>query len=178
MISPLTIVIALPLLRFLSGENHRDLNPRPGKLPSDLLAALILSAVIIGANVLSNQFLSELLPDSASDTSARSLFVELANNPGLLVLFLALLMPLGALTRVDADTTRSIFKKRGTVMFTQIPAASSDGKTITISTKGTNALEMTVNGASLIRSSIASGYDSSSVAVYDRHLCRPSMLSP
>jgi membrane protease YdiL (CAAX protease family) len=95
-ISPLAIVIALLLLRFLCGENPRDLNLRPGKLSSDLLAALILSPVIIVANVISSYFLSELLPDSASDTSVRDLFVELAGNPGLLVLFLGLLIPLGA----------------------------------------------------------------------------------
>jgi hypothetical protein len=38
MIAPLAIVIALLLLRFLCGENPRDLNLRPGKLSSDLLA--------------------------------------------------------------------------------------------------------------------------------------------
>jgi membrane protease YdiL (CAAX protease family) len=95
-ISPLAIVIALLLLRLLCGENPRDLNLRPGKLSSDLLAALILSPVIIVANVISNYFLSELLPDSASNTSVRSLFVEVASNPGLLVLFVGLLIPLGA----------------------------------------------------------------------------------
>ena len=42
-IAPLAIVIALLLLRFLCGENPRDLNRRPGKLSSDMLAALILS---------------------------------------------------------------------------------------------------------------------------------------
>jgi membrane protease YdiL (CAAX protease family) len=95
-ISPLAIVIALLLLRFLCGENPRDFNLRPGKLSSDLLAALILSPVILVANVISTYFLSELLPDSASDTSVRNLFVELASNPGLLVLFVGLLLLLGA----------------------------------------------------------------------------------
>jgi membrane protease YdiL (CAAX protease family) len=95
-ISPLAIVIALLVLRFLCGENPRDLNLRPGKVPSDLLAALILSPVILVANVVSNQALSELLPDYAADTSVRNLFGELARNPGLLVLFLGLLIPLGA----------------------------------------------------------------------------------
>jgi membrane protease YdiL (CAAX protease family) len=95
-ISPLAIVIALLLLRFLCGENRRDLNLRPGKLSSDLLAALILSPVILVANLVSNYFLSELLSVSASNTSIRDLFVEVANKPGLLVLFVGPLMFLGA----------------------------------------------------------------------------------
>jgi len=95
-IAPLAIVIALLLLRFLCGENPRDLNLSPGKLSSDLLATFVLSAVIIIANVVSTYFLSELLPESASNTSVRDLFVELANNPGLLVLFVGLLILLGA----------------------------------------------------------------------------------
>jgi len=95
-ISPLTILIALLLLRFLCGENPRGLNLRSGKLSSDLLAALILSPVIIVANVVSTYFLSGLFPESASDTSVRDLFVELASNPGLLVLFVGLLIFLGA----------------------------------------------------------------------------------
>lgn len=95
-ISPLAIVITLLLLRILCGENPQDLNLRPGKLSSDLLAALILSPVIIVANVISNQFLSELFPDSAANTSVRNLFVELAGNPRLLALFVGLLIPLGA----------------------------------------------------------------------------------
>ena len=42
-IAPLGIVIALLLLRFLCGEHPRDLNLRPGKLSSGLLAVLVLS---------------------------------------------------------------------------------------------------------------------------------------
>lgn len=95
-ISPLAILIALLLLRVLCGENPRDLNLRPGKLSSDLLAALILSPVIIVANVVSNEFLSQLLPDSTADPSVRNLFSELTGNPGLLALFVGLLIPLGA----------------------------------------------------------------------------------
>ena len=95
-ISPLAIAIALLLLRFLCGENPRDLNLRPGKLSSDLLAALILSPLIIIANVISTYFLSGLFPESASNTSVRILFTELAGNPRLLVLFVGLLLLLGA----------------------------------------------------------------------------------
>ena len=95
-ISPLAIVIALLLLRFLCGENFRDLNLRPGRLASDLLAALILSPIIIIANVLSNSVLPELLPESASNTSVRDLFAEVAGSPALLVLFVGLLILLGA----------------------------------------------------------------------------------
>lgn len=97
-IAPVAVVIALLLLRLLCGEKPRDLNLKPGKLPSDLLATLILVPVIIVANVISNRFLSELIPDSTSNTSVRDLFVKLASNPGLLVLFLGLLIPLGAIS--------------------------------------------------------------------------------
>jgi membrane protease YdiL (CAAX protease family) len=95
-IAPLAIAIALLLLRFLCGENPRDLNLRPGKLSSDLLAALILSTVIIVANAISTHFLSELLPESLSNTDVTDLMVELAGNPGLLVLFVGLLILFGA----------------------------------------------------------------------------------
>lgn len=95
-IAPLAIVIALLLLRYLCGENPRDLNLRPGKLSLDLLAVLVLSLVIIVANVISTHFLSELLSESPSNTSITNLFVELAANPGLLALFVGLLFFLGA----------------------------------------------------------------------------------
>jgi len=95
-IAPLAIAVALLLLRFLCRENPRDLNLRPGKLSSDLLAVLVLSLVIIVASVISTHFLSELLPESPSNTSVRNLFVELAGNLGLLVLFVGLLIFLGA----------------------------------------------------------------------------------
>jgi membrane protease YdiL (CAAX protease family) len=95
-IAPLAIVIAFLLLRFLCGENPRDLNLRPGKLSLDLLAMLILSLVILVASVISTHFLSELLPESASSTSDTDLFVALAANSGLLVLFAGPLFLLGA----------------------------------------------------------------------------------
>lgn len=95
-ISPLAIVVALLLLRFLCGESLRDLNRRPGKPASDLLAALLLCFVILGANVIWHGFFSELLPDARPDTSVRNLFMELARDRGLLVLFVTLLIPLGA----------------------------------------------------------------------------------
>jgi membrane protease YdiL (CAAX protease family) len=95
-ISPLAILIALLLLRFLCGENHRALNLRPGKLSSDIFAALILFPVIIVVNIISTNFLSELLPEAASNTSIKDLFVEVANNPRLLVLFVGPLIFLGA----------------------------------------------------------------------------------
>jgi membrane protease YdiL (CAAX protease family) len=95
-ICPVTIVIALLLLRFLCREDLRDLNLRPGTLSSDLLAAVILSPVIIVANIISTQLLSNLIPGSASNSSVRNLFVGLARDPGMFALFLALLIPLGA----------------------------------------------------------------------------------
>jgi membrane protease YdiL (CAAX protease family) len=95
-ISPLAILIAYLVLRLLCGEHSRDLNLRPGKLSSDLLGALLLSLVILVANVVSTSLLSGLIPESASYTSVRDLFAELASNPRLLALFLGLLLLLGA----------------------------------------------------------------------------------
>lgn len=95
-IAPLAIVIALLLLRFLCGENPRDLNLRPGKLSFDLLAVLVLSLVTIVVNVISTYFLSKLLPESPSSASVTNLFMELAGNSGLLVLFAGPLFFLGA----------------------------------------------------------------------------------
>ena len=95
-ISPLAIVIALLLLKFLCGESLRALNLRPGKLSSDLLAGLLLSLVIIVANVVSSFLLSQLFPDSSSNASIRNLFAELAGNPRLFVVFVGPLILLGA----------------------------------------------------------------------------------
>lgn len=50
-----------------------------------------------------------------------------------------------AATRVDANTTRSIYKKGGKVTVSQTSVVSSDGKTMTISAKGTNTLGQTVD---------------------------------
>jgi hypothetical protein len=55
-------------------------------------------------------------------------------------------------TRIDANTVRFIYKKDGKVTITQTSVASSDGKTYTITAKGTNTLGQTIN----------------TVAVYDR----------
>lgn len=55
-------------------------------------------------------------------------------------------------TRVDANTLRSIYKKGGKVTTTATSVVSSDGKTMTVTTTGTNA----------------SGQAVSSVAVYDK----------
>ena len=89
-IAPLSIVVALLLLRVLCGENPRDLNLKPGKPSSDLLATLILCPVIIVANVISTFFLSEWIPESRSYPDVRNLFLDLASSPGLLVLFTGL----------------------------------------------------------------------------------------
>jgi membrane protease YdiL (CAAX protease family) len=95
-ISPLGIVIALLLLRFLCGESRRDLNLKSGKLFSDLFAVLVLSLLVIVANIISTSLLSEWLPESSSSRSVTDLFAELAGNPGLLVLFVGPLFLLGA----------------------------------------------------------------------------------
>jgi membrane protease YdiL (CAAX protease family) len=94
-IAPLAIVIALLLLRFLCGEKLRDLNLRSGKLASDLLAVLVLSLVIIVTNVISTTFLSEVFAESPSNASVRNLFVKVAGDSKLFVLFIGLIF-LGA----------------------------------------------------------------------------------
>ncbi len=123
-IAPLTIAIVLLLLWFLCGENPRDLNRRPGKLSSDLLATLILSPVILVANVTSTYFLSELLPESASNTSIKNLFVEVAGNPGLLVLFVGPLIFLGA---VSEEVIRVFLLSRLWIVW-----PSTTGKSVTV----------------------------------------------
>jgi membrane protease YdiL (CAAX protease family) len=95
-IAPLSLLITFLLLRYPCGENPRALNLRTGGAASDLRHAIVLSIVIIVANVVSTQLLSGLLPDAPSNTAVRDLFADLAGSPGLLVLFLALLIPLGA----------------------------------------------------------------------------------
>jgi membrane protease YdiL (CAAX protease family) len=95
-ISPVSILVVLLLLRFLCGESPRGLNLRPGRVSRDLVATLVLSVVIVVANVISTYLLSRLLPDSASNRSVASLFAELTRNPKLLVLFGGPLMFLGA----------------------------------------------------------------------------------
>jgi membrane protease YdiL (CAAX protease family) len=95
-IAPLSIVVAVLLLRFLCGESPRDLNLRPGKLSSDFLAALLLSLVIIAANIISSITLSEILSESDANTSVRNLFLELAGSPRMLALYLGSLLFLGA----------------------------------------------------------------------------------
>ena len=91
---PLIIVLLL-LLRYLCGENLRDLNLKPGKWTSDLLAAIILSVVTLAANVLSTSFLSELLPASPPNTAVINLFGWLSRNPGMFAPFLGVLLWIG-----------------------------------------------------------------------------------
>ena len=95
-ICPLTILIALFLLRFLCKESYRDLNLKPGTLFSDLLATLILSIVIIVISVISQYLLSQLLPASTSNLNIRDLFSEMTSKPGLLVIFTGPLVFMGA----------------------------------------------------------------------------------
>ena len=57
---------------------------------------IVKSLVILVANVISTYFLSQLLPASPASSDVTRLFAELAANRGLLVLFLGLLLPVGA----------------------------------------------------------------------------------
>jgi membrane protease YdiL (CAAX protease family) len=95
-IAPLAILITLLVLRFLCGERLRDLNLKPGKMSWDLRATLILSLVIIAANVLSTETLSGVLPESSTRSGVRDLFEFLTADPRLLLLFVGPLIFLGA----------------------------------------------------------------------------------
>lgn len=50
-----------------------------------------------------------------------------------------------AVTRVDANTTRSVYKLKGVVTVTQVTVVSADGKTRTVTTKGKNAFGQAVD---------------------------------
>jgi hypothetical protein len=54
-----------------------------------------------------------------------------------------------ALTRVDANTTRMVNKKGGKVTATITSVVSSDGKTRTVTIKGTNAMGQAVDGVTV-----------------------------
>lgn len=54
-----------------------------------------------------------------------------------------------ALTRVDANTLRTAYKKAGKPTTTQTAVVSADGKTRTITTKGTNAIGQTVDSTAV-----------------------------
>ena len=93
----------LLLLRYLCGEKPRELNLKPGKWITDLLAALVLSVVTLVANILATGLLAELLP-APPNTGVINLFRWLSQSPGMLALFLGVLLWIGVaqeeLTRV------------------------------------------------------------------------------
>lgn len=95
-ISPLSIVLVLALLRVSCGEDLRDLNLKSGTLSGDLRSAALLAVCIVVANVISHRILAELLTDSDPDGSVPALFAEFTATPERFVLFLGLLVPLGA----------------------------------------------------------------------------------
>ena len=54
-----------------------------------------------------------------------------------------------ALTHVDANTTRTVYKNKGKVTVIQISVVSADRKTRTVTTKGTNPAGQTVDNVSV-----------------------------
>ena len=94
LISPLLIVIICFMLRFLNKESLLDLNLEEGTLLSDLIAAFLLSIVLLAANIVTQPVLAELLPDT--DTGVRDLFQGMSDNPGMFLLFIGPLILLGA----------------------------------------------------------------------------------
>ena len=54
-----------------------------------------------------------------------------------------------ALTHVDANTVRTVYKDKGKVTVIQLSVVSNDGKTRTVTTKGTNPLGQAVNNVSV-----------------------------
>lgn len=95
-ICPLSIVVALLVLRFVCGESPGRLNLKPGRVRADLGATLILSLVIIVANVISHSALSGLLPESSTSSGVRELFAAATADRLLFVLFAGPLLFLGA----------------------------------------------------------------------------------
>lgn len=95
-IAPALILIVFLLMRFLCGENLSGLNLKPGKFSSDLIPAVILSPIILIVNVISRPLLSELFPEGVTDYSVRNLMTVITDNTGLLILFLGVLILIGA----------------------------------------------------------------------------------
>lgn len=118
-ISPLAILVAFLLLRFLCGENPRALNLATGGLSSDLVATLLLSLVIIVGNVVTIPLLSALLAEPSSNPSVSALFAELAGNSGLLILFVGLLIPVGA---ASEELIRAFLLSRLWKVWPSVPA--------------------------------------------------------
>jgi len=54
-----------------------------------------------------------------------------------------------ALTRIDERTTRTVYKSKGTVTVIQVSVVSADGKTRTVTSKGTNPAGQTVDNLSV-----------------------------
>lgn len=54
-----------------------------------------------------------------------------------------------ALTHVDTNTTRTVYKNKGKVTVIQTSVVSNDRKTRTVTTKGTNPMGQTVNNVSV-----------------------------
>lgn len=54
-----------------------------------------------------------------------------------------------ALTHVDANTVRTVYKNKGKVTVIQLSVVSNGGKTRTVTTKGTNPLGQAVNNVSV-----------------------------
>jgi membrane protease YdiL (CAAX protease family) len=102
-ISAPIIIVLLLLLRYLCGEKPRELNLKPGRWTTDLLAAGILSVVTLAANIISTGLVSGLLP-APRNIGVINLFEWLQQNPGMLALFLGVLLWIGVaqeeLTRV------------------------------------------------------------------------------
>ncbi len=102
-ISAPIIIALLLLLRYLCGEKPRELNLKPGNWTSDLLAAVLLSVVTLAANIVSTGLVSQLLP-APPNTGIINLFGWLDQNPGMMALFLGVLLWIGVaqeeLTRV------------------------------------------------------------------------------
>jgi membrane protease YdiL (CAAX protease family) len=95
-ISPVATAFALLLLRVLCGETPAALNLRPGSFIRDLLAALLLSCLIVIASVVSISLLAQLFPQSATNQSVIALFTQVTASRTLLVLFVGPLVLLGA----------------------------------------------------------------------------------
>jgi membrane protease YdiL (CAAX protease family) len=88
-----TIIILL-LLRYLCGERPADLNLKPGKWWLDIVSSILLAIITLVLLTLTNNTIGQLIP-SQSFEALEGVFGRLAESPGLLALFLGVVLWIG-----------------------------------------------------------------------------------
>jgi len=92
----ISIAAILLLLRFLCGENLRELNLKAGAWWKDVMGGIVLATLTLLAKFALDPILLKLMPRaSAGANPALALFGEMAQNPWLLALFLGPVLMIG-----------------------------------------------------------------------------------